>query len=102
MRRVKEYHFQQTKEGRKRPLTGVSRMEARKTSTSSFRMDVTKLPPQLQQGHTLKSINENVLRRYEDRAAKLPFHLPFAEVPKPDFGKSGSRDASFMRQSFEG
>ena len=52
---------------------------------------MNKLPPQLQAGHTLKSINDTVLKRYSDRPQKLLYHLPFSTVPKPDMTKPLSR-----------
>lgn len=65
----------------------LGKQDVKNKTSTTFRIDSAKLPPELGQNHSLKCLNDNVMKRYSDRPEKLQFHLPFNEVPKPDLSK---------------
>jgi hypothetical protein len=52
-------------------------LEPLKRSISQLKKLPKELAPELNRGHTLKSINDQVIRRFADRPSKLKMHLPY-------------------------
>jgi len=52
-------------------------IEPLKRSISQLKKLPKELAPELNRDHTLKSINDQVIKRFADRPSKLKLHLPY-------------------------